>query len=389
MVLELIVSILTYLVLAVFLSISSINLITAFMSLKQQEYLEFFFPTVSVVVRTWNDGSVVERCIQNFLKQNYPKKEFEIIIVDDGSKDNTKEICEKYARDGKIKYVRLPEHHEFKSEVIDHAIGKFSTGDIILETDVDFVLPNDWIKEMVKPFSNEQVMGVTGRVMCGNWYENWLTHIRAIEDFWYFCITMFGRYKFTGQGTLYGSSKAYRKSFWKEIGGHPKVIVEDAGLFAEIIARGHKIVNVKVTNLAEEVNTLKQYFAERKRWAGGNIEVFSRYGKTFRTKLLFYIVLLSNFSIDGILLLSFILMFFQQLFFIPIFMHMIAIWIGLWGVKAQDHFYLWSVVYISIGPILQILAVLAAFKDKITKGTLVWEKVWHHPTLLNWPTKFK
>ena len=71
MVLELIFPILTYLILTVFVFISLINLITALLSLKQQEHFEPFFPKVSIVVRTWNDGSVVERCIQNFLKQDY------------------------------------------------------------------------------------------------------------------------------------------------------------------------------------------------------------------------------------------------------------------------------------------------------------------------------
>lgn len=373
--------------LVMFTIASLINILTAIASLKREKKYKQISPKVSVIVRTWNDGEVVERCINNLLKQDYPKNKFEIIIADDGSTDKTKKICEQYHESGKIRYVRLPNHLELKSDVIDPIIKELATGEIIVETDVDFVLPKNWISEMIGPFSDDSVKAVTGRVMCGNWYRTWLSHIRAVEDFWHFCTAMYGRFVLTGQGTLYGSSKAYRKSIWAELGGHPKNIVEDAAFMSKLIEHGHKIVNIKIENLGEEVETFKQYYAERKRWAGGNIGVFGEYNKSLFKNIIFYIVMVSNFSVDALFIFSIVLMLIERLFFIPIFITLLSFWIGLWACKARDEFYIWSAFYVVIGPILQAIAVFGAAKDKLIKGKLVWEKVRHYPTELKMPTK--
>ena len=51
-------------------------------------------PVVSVIIPVFNAGKNVENCIQSLLNQTY--KNFEILIIDDGSTDNTGRICKKY-----------------------------------------------------------------------------------------------------------------------------------------------------------------------------------------------------------------------------------------------------------------------------------------------------
>ena len=114
--------------------ISLVNLITAIFSLKKEDDYKDFFPRVSVIVRCWNDGSVVERCILNYLSQNYPKKDYEIIIIDDGSTDNTEQICQKYAKEGKIRYVKYPEHGQ-KANRIDDVIRNYASGNWLVAGD--------------------------------------------------------------------------------------------------------------------------------------------------------------------------------------------------------------------------------------------------------------
>lgn len=62
-------------------------------------------PTVSVIIPTYNRAHLVGRAIQSVLNQTY--KDFELIIVDDGSTDNTEDIIKKYQKkDERIKYIR-------------------------------------------------------------------------------------------------------------------------------------------------------------------------------------------------------------------------------------------------------------------------------------------
>ena len=61
-------------------------------------------PTVSVVVPTYNYGRFLDEAIQSVLDQTF--KDFELIIVDDNSNDNTKEVVKKYLGDCRVAYYK-------------------------------------------------------------------------------------------------------------------------------------------------------------------------------------------------------------------------------------------------------------------------------------------
>jgi cellulose synthase/poly-beta-1,6-N-acetylglucosamine synthase-like glycosyltransferase len=65
-----------------------------------------FFPSVSLMAYAWQSGNVIERKIVNFLEQDYPRDKFDVIIYDNDSTDETREICLTYERKGLIKYYR-------------------------------------------------------------------------------------------------------------------------------------------------------------------------------------------------------------------------------------------------------------------------------------------
>ncbi len=369
---------------------STFNLITSFFSFKKNKY-DLFFPRVSVVVRTWNDGDVVERCIKNYLNQDYPKGDYEIIIVDDGSTDETQKICEKYAKSGEIKYVRFEEHSEHKAKVIDYAIENYAIGDIIIETDVDAILKNNFIKTMTRPYQDKKVSAVTGVVMGGNWNRSFLSLIRTMENFWHFCTAIYGRYNLTKKGLIYGGSKSYRKKTWEELDGHStKTLVEDAEMGAQLLGKDKKIVIVRDSPvIQEEVESISQYFDEQKRWVGGDLEAFKIYKKEFSKNIFNFITMLSNFSIEFLFFISLIGSLFNPLFLIPTMINLISVIIGLISFNAKNKFYIYAIPYLFIIPILRICVILSIAKCKIKKDKIKWKKVWHNPIELKYPTKKK
>ena len=93
-------------------------------------------PLVSVIIPTYNRANLLKRAIKSVLDQTY--KNLEIIIVDDGSTDNTKDIVKTFS-DPRIQYIRLPENRGVSSA---RNMGiKKSRGDFIafLDSDDEFL----------------------------------------------------------------------------------------------------------------------------------------------------------------------------------------------------------------------------------------------------------
>ncbi|MBK8161338.1 MAG: glycosyltransferase [Rhodospirillaceae bacterium] len=46
-------------------------------------------PSVSVIIPVWNSPSLIEKCLTAVLAQSYPQDSYEVLVVDNGSSDNT------------------------------------------------------------------------------------------------------------------------------------------------------------------------------------------------------------------------------------------------------------------------------------------------------------
>jgi len=110
---------------------------------------------ISVVIPAYNSEKTIASTIKALLKQNYPKNKYEIIVVDDGSTDKTIEVASKFP----IKIIKL----KHKGPANARNVGaKRSKGSIILFTDADCVPDKNWIRNMVEPFKDSKIVGVSG-----------------------------------------------------------------------------------------------------------------------------------------------------------------------------------------------------------------------------------
>ncbi|HOJ14231.1 MAG TPA: glycosyltransferase, partial [Deltaproteobacteria bacterium] len=73
-------------------------------------------PLISVVIPTYNRAELLEKSLESLTAQSLPKGRFEVIVIDDGSPDNTREVCEGFADRLTLRYQRqensggLPQH---------------------------------------------------------------------------------------------------------------------------------------------------------------------------------------------------------------------------------------------------------------------------------------
>ncbi|MFH8119628.1 MAG: glycosyltransferase [Candidatus Aenigmatarchaeota archaeon] len=111
---------------------------------------------ISIVIPAYNAEKTIANTIKALLKQNYPKKDYEIIVVDDGSTDNTVNVVKKF------KKVRLIKQKHKGPAAARNLGAKKAKGSIILFTDSDCVPGKNWIKFMIEPFKNKEIVGVSG-----------------------------------------------------------------------------------------------------------------------------------------------------------------------------------------------------------------------------------
>jgi len=202
----------------------------------------------------------------------YPDKE--IVVVDDGSNDKTFEIMSKYKKQAKI----LQKTNGGKASAINFGLA-YSTGEIIVIVDADTIIGHDSLMHLAKGFAvDKNVAAVAGNIKVRN-RKNWLTWCQAIEYVGGIQIARRALDVFGAISVVPGALGAFRKSVLEEIGSyHKDTVVEDFDVTLKILKT--KLVIAGSTNstaYTEAPESLKSLYKQRKRWYGGNLQVFARH----------------------------------------------------------------------------------------------------------------
>ena len=111
-------------------------------------------PSVSVIVCSYNGGRTLARCLESLGKINYPN--YEVILVDDGSTDNTAEIAAKFP---KVRYLHQSNHG------LSHARNtgaNAAKGEVFAYTDSDCMADPDWLYYLIGTLTSSDYAGVGG-----------------------------------------------------------------------------------------------------------------------------------------------------------------------------------------------------------------------------------
>jgi glycosyltransferase involved in cell wall biosynthesis len=112
---------------------------------------------ISVVIPAHNEGKNISNCLNGLMRQTFARDNYEIIVVDDGSTDNTPDIVDSFPG------VRLIRQKNQGPAVARNMGAQEARGDIVLFTDADCIPFDNWIEEMVKPFGqNSEIIAVKG-----------------------------------------------------------------------------------------------------------------------------------------------------------------------------------------------------------------------------------
>ena len=121
---------------------------------------------ISVIIPTYNRSKMLEATIDSFIVQNYPEDQYEIIISNNNSTDNTAEAINEFLL--KDSTVRIVYHFEKRQGVhyARNSAAKIAKGKILYFTDDDMIADPDLLKEIVRPFMYDNMIAcVTGKVL--------------------------------------------------------------------------------------------------------------------------------------------------------------------------------------------------------------------------------
>lgn len=135
------------------------SVVGLFRGRRQQLPLVFELPTVTLLISAFNEESNIAQKIENSLQLKYPREKLEILVVSDGSNDNTCQIVSRYAMEG----VVLKEFSDRvgKTECLNRTVPG-SRGSIVVFSDANSHYDTDALMELVRHFVDEDVGFVTG-----------------------------------------------------------------------------------------------------------------------------------------------------------------------------------------------------------------------------------
>jgi cellulose synthase/poly-beta-1,6-N-acetylglucosamine synthase-like glycosyltransferase len=242
-------------------------------------------PTISIIVPVKDEEKVIGRLLTSLLKLDYPPEKKDIIVVEDGSTDETGKICAQYAAQHSHQ-IRLI--HQLASNGKPSALNcalRHVRGEIVAVFDSDSVLEPDALLNTVEYFEDPSIAAVQGRPCSINADENMLSRLISYEESVRYETYLRGKDVLNLFVPLTGSCYFVRKSVLDEVGGWDNdSLSEDMELSARLTKVGHNIRYASnVCSWQENPATLRQLLRQRIRWFRGCMEVSLKFWKLLRS----------------------------------------------------------------------------------------------------------
>jgi len=224
---------------------------------------------ISVIIPAYNVENEIGDCIESINKSVYKRQNYEIIIVNDGSKDNTKEVIKRICKDSR-NMIYYHKRNGGKGSAINYGIKK-AKYDCVAITDADCIVDKNWLKNISKGFQNDKIGYVHGFTYKKN-PTNILSKIQqasklAIHDYGYYRNVEYN-----------GASIAFRKEILRSVGGYDTTTISTTDSTAEKVRdAGFKSKYLKNAIVYSDSTTrLIPYLKQKLRWRESIIQDLRR-----------------------------------------------------------------------------------------------------------------
>jgi len=238
-------------------------------------------PLVSVVIPAYNEEETIGQAIESAFNQTYPN--IEVIVVDDGSTDNTAKIASDFSNryPGKVRLIKHEKNFgKFKALNSGISVAK---GEFIYHMDADGSLAPDNVEKIVSIFNNDGELGAAASMVAISNDKNALTKLQQIE---YLFEQLIVRYsQSTGKNVIIcpGAGSLFKRESAKDLEVSDRTLTEDADYSFEVRRHGWKAgQEVDAVSFTEAPESLSAFTKQRIRWLYGVLQTITHHKWSLR-----------------------------------------------------------------------------------------------------------
>lgn len=228
-------------------------------------------PMVSLVVPAYNEGPVIQPALRSLLLLDYPN--YEILVIDDGSTDDTYEKALAVARESHDVPIRvITKRNGGKANALNTGMAQ-ARGEFVLNMDGDTKLSRNTLRACIRHFEDPSVGAVAGNVKVLN-RENLWTKVQALEYIEGLAMARRAQSFMRAVNIIPGPLGIFRKTVLQQVGGYDHdTFAEDCDLTLKLLMRGWHIA-YEPTAIAwvETPSGLLDLLKQRYRWTRGILQ---------------------------------------------------------------------------------------------------------------------
>ncbi len=239
------------------------------------------FPSVSIILPCFNEALVIERSLDSLLNLHYPK--LEIIVVDDGSSDDTANRVQRYEGiQGNHVVKLLNQANAGKAAALNRGIQN-SSGELIVAVDADARLDPASLLYVIPHFEDPSVGAVAGNVKIVN-RHNLITKMQALEYIEGLNMVRRSQGYFSVVNVIPGPLGVFRRNVLEEVNGYDSdTFAEDCDVTIKILSKGWKIeYEPFAITWTEAPETVVDFFRQRYRWTRGILQSLRKHSPSLR-----------------------------------------------------------------------------------------------------------
>ena len=228
-------------------------------------------PMITLVVPAYNEGMVIQAAVRSLLLLDYPN--YEVLVIDDGSSDDTYEKSLAVARedhDVPIRVITKP--NGGKADALNTGM-THARGEFILNMDGDTKLSRNTLRACIRHFDNPSIGAVAGNVKVLNRDNIW-TKLQALEYVEGLAMARKAQSFMRAVNIIPGPLGMFRKTVLQQAGGYDHdTFAEDCDLTLKLLMRGWHIA-YEPTAIAwvETPSRLLDLLKQRYRWTRGILQ---------------------------------------------------------------------------------------------------------------------